>query len=362
MRAEWGGAVSVVREPRVGVLLVNLGTPDTPSVKDVRRYLREFLGDPRVLDVHPVLRWYLLNLVFLPFRPRRSAAQYASIWTAAGSPLLLHSRALTTALQQRLGSSVTVDLAMRYGQPTVDDALDRLMAAAVDRIIVVPLYPQYASSAGGTAIAHVMRRAAERWNVPPIEIVADYFDDPRFIEALCRSVRPVLDGFDPDFVLMSYHGVPERQVRKSDPSGDWCLQSDRCCEGIDQANRWCYRAQCFATSRHLAAGLGLASHQTGTAFQSRLGSDPWIRPHTDRMFGQLAAAGVRRLAVVCPGFAADCLETIEEIGDRGAYAWSALGGEAFQLVPCLNAEPGWVDALAGMIEARIGIEASVGSI
>ncbi len=359
MRAEWGGAVTVVREPRVGVLLVNLGTPDTPSTKDVRRYLREFLGDPRVLDVHPVLRWYLLNLVFLPFRPRRSAAQYASIWTPAGSPLLVHGYALKDAVQQRLGQGVTVELAMRYGNPSVDGAFDRLMAASVDRIIVVPLYPQYASSAGGTAVAHLLRRAAERWNVPPIEVIADYFDDPRFIDALCRSARPVLDDFDPDFVLMSYHSVPERQVRKSDPSGAHCLTAEGCCDGVDHANRWCYRAQCFATSRELAAGLGLAPGQTATAFQSRLGSEPWIGPHTDRLLAELAASGVRRLAVICPGFAADCLETVEEIGERGAHAWFASGGEAFQLVPCLNAEPVWVDALAAMIEARVGLQGSV---
>jgi len=337
---------------RTGVLLVNLGTPASPSTRDVRRYLREFLSDPRVIDLPAPLRWLLLRTVILPFRPRRSAAQYASIWTAAGSPLLVHGRALAEALAAQLGPDFVVALAMRYGEPSLAGALDQLAAADLAQIVVLPLYPQYASSSGGSSLERVYALAGARENVPALASISDFHDDPGFIEAFATVARPVLDAFRPDHVLLSYHGLPERHMRKADASGRHCLASPACCDAVGPVNRSCYRAQCFATSRVLAAALGLAPERHSVSFQSRLGRDPWIRPYTDERLPELARAGVRRLAVLCPAFVADCLETLEEIGIRAREQWLALGGEDLALVPSLNASRRWVEAVARLVRAR----------
>jgi ferrochelatase len=335
-----------------GVLLVNLGTPDSPAVRDVRRYLREFLSDPRVLDVSAPARWLLLHALILPFRPRRAARQYASIWLPEGSPLLVHGRALAAALATTLGERFRVALGMRYGSPSLAGALEELVAADVSKIVVLPLFPQYASSSGGSALARVFALAGARWNVPALDAVSDFHDDPGFVEAFAAVARPVLADFRPDHVLLSYHGLPERHVRKSDPTGRHCLASAECCATIGRANRHCYRAQCFATSRALAAALALAPARHSVSFQSRLGRDPWLRPYTDERLPELARAGVRRLALLCPAFVADCLETVEEIGIRARDQWASLGGEALALVPSLNASPRWVEAVAALVRAR----------
>jgi ferrochelatase len=345
-------AVTDAPARRTGVLLVNLGTPDAPTPGAVQRYLREFLSDPRVLDVPAPLRWALLNLVILPFRPRRSAAQYRSVWMPEGSPLLVHGQALRDAVAKALGDGFVVELAMRYGRPDLASALARLVAADVAKIVVLPLYPQYAASSGGSTAERVLALAAARWNVPPLELIGDFHDDPGFVEAFAEVARPVLADFRPDFVLLSYHGLPERHVRKSDASGAHCLASPRCCDAVGPVNRYCYRAQCYGTSRLLAAALGLAPDRVSTSFQSRLGRDPWIQPYTDEVLPELAARGVKRLAVLCPAFVADCLETVEEIGVRAAEQWRGLGGEALQLVPSLNASPRWVRAVAELVRGR----------
>ena len=330
---------------------MNLGSPEAPTAPAVRRYLREFLGDPRVLDLPAPLRWLLLEALILPFRPRRSAAQYSSIWTPQGSPLLVHGRALRDALAKRLGEGFRVELAMRYGEPAIRSGLEALLRADVTRIRVVPLFPQYASASTGSALARVFEVAGELWNVPALEVVAEsYADEPGFVASLAAVARPALDAFRPDFVLLSYHGLPERHVRKSDATGTHCLARPDCCEALGPANRFCYRAQCLATSRALAAALELPPERHSTAFQSRLGRDPWIAPYTDRVLPELAARGVRRLAVLCPSFVADCLETLEEIGVRAREQWRALGGAELLLVPCLNAHPRWVDTLAGWLQ------------
>jgi ferrochelatase len=334
---------------RIGVLLIQLGTPDSPSPRDVRRYLREFLGDRRVLDMPRVPHWLLLNLVILPFRPRKSAEAYSAIWTERGSPLLLHSRALATAVAERLGEDFRVELGSRYGRPSSREALERLVREDVERVIVLPLFPHYAASSTGSALAHVLDLASEMWNVPELSTVGAFYEHPDYIAALAASARPCLREFKPDHVLFSYHGLPERQVRKSDTSGSHCLSSDDCCAAIGAANRHCYRAQCFATTRALAAALEIDDGRHSISFQSRLGRIPWIRPYTDHVLPELAAQGARRLAVLCPSFVADCLETLEEIGIRARQQWEELGGEDFLLVPCLNSEPRWAETLAGMI-------------
>lgn len=332
-----------------GVLLVNLGTPDSPRVPDVRRYLREFLSDPRVIDIHPAGRWLLLNLIILPFRPAKSAAAYQKVWTEEGSPLLVHSRNLTEGVRQALGPSHVVELAMRYGEPSIPSALARLVAAQPERIVVVPLFPQYSAAATGSAVERVYQVLGTGWNVPPASTVGAFYDDPGFLDAFVGVARRHLDAFRPDFVLFSYHGLPERHMRKSDTSGQHCLQSASCCDKIGEANRYCYRAHCYATTRSLAGALGLPADRHSVSFQSRLGRTPWIRPYTDLVLPDLARAGKKRLAIMCPAFVADCLETVEEIGIRAREQWKSLGGEELLLVPSLNAEPTWIEAVAALV-------------
>jgi ferrochelatase len=331
-----------------GVLLVNLGTPDAPTTAAVRRYLAEFLADPHVLDMNPAARWLLLHALILPFRSPKSARAYASVWRADGSPLLVHSRALVEAVATRL-SPTPVALAMRYGQPSIADGLQRLHAAGCRRLVVAPLYPQFATSSTTTATAAVEANLRGRWGRDDVAFVPPFYDHPAFIAAWAAVAAPVLDEFRPDHVLFSFHGLPERHVRAvSDPS--ICLASPACCDAIGPGNARCYRAQCHATWRGLVAALALDGACTSIAFQSRLGREPWIRPYTDVALDELARAGVRRLAVVCPAFVADCLETVEEIGLRARAQFRAAGGEELRLVPSLNATPAWVDAVIALIE------------
>ncbi len=334
----------------IGVLLVQLGTPDSPEVPAVRRYLREFLSDPRVLDMPAPARALLLHAVILPFRPRRSAEAYEKIWTDAGSPLLLHTQALAAAVQQLLGDGYRVAVGMRYQNPPLADAVATLAAGGCERLVVLPLFPQYSSAASGSAVEESLRSIGSRRNVPDVRTLGAFYDDPGFLRAVADVAKPELDGFAPDHVLFSYHGLPEKQIRKSDPTGAWCLRRAGCCDRIGAANRFCYRAQCLATTRGIADLLGLASGSYSTAFQSRLAGQKWIEPYTDKVLPELHAAGVRRLAVLTPSFTADCLETLEEIGIRGRQQWSDLGGGDFLLVPCVNAAPTWAAAVANMIK------------
>jgi ferrochelatase len=335
----------------VGILLLNLGTPDGPTPPAVRRYLREFLSDPRVIDIHPVARKLLLELVILPTRPRRSAAAYAKIWTREGSPLLTFSRALEARVRQALGPGHLVELAMRYGQPAVGEALERLRSGGATRLVVAPLYPQYSSAATGSSLEAVFAALARQPVVPPVSVLPPFFDDPGFIGAFAAVGAPVLAREQPDHVLFSFHGLPERHVKASDHSGRHCLQSAGCCDALGEANRDCYRAQCFATARALAARLALAPGSWSVCFQSRLGRTPWIKPWTDQRLDELARQGKRRLVVFSPAFVADCLETLEEIGLRAHEQFTAAGGERVALVPSLNASDAWVEALVRLLRA-----------
>ncbi|MEE2677651.1 MAG: ferrochelatase [Myxococcota bacterium] len=339
-------------ELRTGILLVNLGSPESPNPGDVRRYLREFLSDPRVLDIPTVLRTALLEGVILPFRPRRSAAAYRQIWTPEGSPLLVHGRALRAALASALGPGYVVELAMRYGTPSLRGALLRLAGADVARIVAVPLYPQYSTAATGSTIAALEAELRQQPELPPLECLPPFHSDPGFIRAWTEVAGPELDRFRPDYVLFSYHGLPVRQLTKVDARANTCLVQSDCCDTLHAANRLCYRAHCYATTRALAAALSLEPARHGVGFQSRLGGGKWIRPYTDKRLPELAAAGHRRLAILCPAFVADCLETLEEIGIRARDQWKQLGGEALHLVPSLNAHPAWVEGLASRLRSR----------
>jgi len=332
-----------------GLLLINLGTPDAPTSAAVRRYLRQFLSDPRVLDMNPIGRKLLLELIILPTRPKKSAHAYTQIWDATrGSPLLFHGTDLADAVRTRLGAGWHVELGMRYGAPPVAAALDRLIAAEVERIVVLPLYPQYASSSTGSSLEHLYQLAGRRNNVPPLAVIPPFFGAAGFLDAFTAVARPRLDAFGPDHVVFSFHGLPERHMRAGDPTHAHCLASPSCCDQVAGPSRDCYRAQSFATARALAARLALPADGWTVTFQSRLGRVPWIKPYTDEVLPTLVKRGIKRVAVLCPAFVADCLETLEEIGMRAAAQWKADGGEALELVPSLNATAVWADAVAGM--------------
>jgi ferrochelatase len=337
---------------KTGILLINLGTPDAPRTPEVRRYLREFLSDPRVLDMPALGRFLLVNGIIVPFRSPKSAAAYREVWTEEGSPLLCYGLQLRDGLRAR-HPEVPIELAMRYGSPSLAQGLDALRAAGCDRILCAPLYPQYASSSTGSSLEAVYRLAAERWNTPYIDALPAFYDEPHFLDAFAAIGKPVLDELQADHVLFSYHGLPERHCTKSDESGSHCLASETCCERIVDANRNCYRAQCFATTAGLRERLGLDESNSTIAFQSRLGRTPWIRPYTDEVVVQLAERGVKRLAVYCPAFVADCLETIEEIGMRAREDFCGAGGEELVLVPSLNASPEWVEGLGELLSSRL---------
>jgi ferrochelatase len=341
----------------IGYLLLNLGTPDAPTPAAVRRYLREFLSDPRVIDINPVGRKLLLELVILPFRPKKSAAAYAKVWGAEGSPLLTLSRALEVKVREAMGPGQLVELGMRYGRPSIPEAIERLRQAGATRLVVAPLYPQYSSSATGSSLEAVFAELARRHVVTPVAVLPAFYEDPGFISAFAAVGAPVLGREKPDHVLFSFHGLPERHVKASDHSGSHCLQSAGCCDAIGPANRDCYRAQCHATARALAGRLGLAPGSWSICFQSRLGRTPWIKPYTDVVLDELAKDGKKRLCVFCPAFVADCLETLEEIGMRAREQFVAAGGESLALVPSLNASPAWVDALVVLLR-RAGGERS----
>jgi ferrochelatase len=330
-----------------GVLLINLGTPSEPSTRAVRRYLREFLSDPRVIDIPTPLRWLLLNAIILPTRPRKSAAAYRKVWRDdEGSPLAHFSRLQEHALQVALPQHKVL-LAMRYGEPSLAGALAQFARAGIDDIVVVPLYPQYASASTGSSLEKLFDLVAPQVAVPRLRVLPEFYDDSGFITAFAAVASPLLAEFKPDHVLLSYHGLPERQVKATDATGSHCLATADCCDRIVPANRRCYRAQCYATSRAIAARLGLAN--VSTSFQSRLGRTPWIKPYSDLVLRELAARGVKRLAVLCPSFVADCLETLEEVAIRGAEDFKAAGGERLLLVPSLNDHPRWIEALAHMV-------------
>ena len=335
-------------DERVGVLLANTGTTAAPKPKETRAYLKQFLSDPRVLDIPPLKRWWILNVFILPKRPKESAEAFSQVWTKDGSPLLVISEELRQALAAELPNAV-VEVGMRYGDPSIPDAIDRLLDADIERLIIAPLFPQYASAANGSVLELAYTHVAKRWNVPPVSVLPPFYDEEEFLHAWVEVSRPLLNEFKPDHVLFSYHGLPERQVRKSDPTGGHCLVKPDCCDQRVPANRNCYRMHCLSTSRSLIERLDLAAENCTTTFQSRLGNDPWLQPATDEAVPQLARDGVKRLAVMCPAFTADCLETLEEIGMRAQEDFLENGGEAFTMVPSLNSHPAWVRGLAAML-------------
>ncbi|AWV89571.1 ferrochelatase [Bradymonas sediminis] len=339
-----------------GVLLINLGSPDSTDVGDVRRYLHEFLTDPRVLDNPAPIRHAVVNLAILPTRPKESAHAYEQIWTDEGSPLIIITEKVATLLRERIGANFDQDLpvvvGMRYQNPSTRSALQKLAGLGVEDLFVVPLYPHYAMSSYETAVAKVKDEARDLGLDMSLTFQPPFFDDPDYIEAMVEVAKPYLEE-DYDKILFSYHGIPERHLRKSDASGCHCLQSEDCCQKASPAHATCYRRQVHATTWAFTEKAGIPPEKWDLAFQSRLGRDPWLMPYTDKAIEDYPGEGVKKLVVISPAFVSDCLETIEELGMRGKEDFLAAGGEDYRLVPCLNEHPRWIDTLEKFVKTFV---------
>ena len=340
---------------KTGILLINLGTPDSPSTRDVRIYLRELLSCERVIDINPVARWFVLNLLILPFRPRKSAKAYKKIWMDEGSPLLVFSEKLKTALlEQFAGKDIPLEFGMQCRKPSLQNAIAKLRGQNCDQIIVLPLYPQYASSSYGAAIEDLYKAILNDWNIPHLRIIPPFFSDSRFIDAWAKIGLPYIEK-KPDHVLFSFHGLPLRHLKKSDYTGKWCKNDYSCCKELINENRNCYSAQCYYTAKLIAKSLKIEEEKWSVSFQSRLGRDEWVKPYTEPHLKELAERGMKRVIVFCPSFVADCLETIEEIGISAAEHFKEYGGEELKLVPSLNNHPEWVLALTSIIRQQLAV-------
>ncbi len=336
---------------KTGVLIINLGTPESPSVPDVRKYLREFLMDARVIDIPFWRRFLLINFIIAPFRAPESAKGYHELWTPQGSPLKFYSQALEGLLQQALGADFQVKLAMRYQSPSIKSVLLHFKNKGFKQLIIIPLYPQYASSSSGSTMEEVMN-VLKGWEVvPEINLISQFFDHPLFIRAFVEIGKKYVAQERFDHYLFSYHGLPEHQILKSS-CDRYCRLGD-CCAVYHGKNRYCYRAQCFETTRLLVAALGIKKDDYTICFQSRLGRTPWIKPYTDEVIKQLAGRGIKRVLTFSPAFVADCLETTIEIGVEYKKLFIDHGGEHWQLVESLNVHPVWVECLKQMVIDRL---------
>ena len=349
--------VSVLQSPiaarksygKTGVLLVNLGTPDSPAVPDVRKYLREFLMDGRVIDIPLVPRSLLVNGIIAPFRAPKSAKIYKQLWTETGSPLKYYGKAVERALQQALGDEYVVTLAMRYQSPNIESALTDFQQQGLTELIVIPFFPQYASASTGSVYQKVMD-VVKSWQViPAIRFVNRFLEHPKFIEGFTQLGRKYMTAYDYDHFLFSYHGLPESQIRKGDVTKTVC-QFGECCGSLHALNQHCYRAQCFETTRLLVNALGIPEGKYTTCFQSRLGSDPWIKPYTDNIIKELPAKGIKSVLAFSPAFVADCLETTIEVGVEYKELFEQAGGEHWQLVESLNDSPIWIETLVDLVK------------
>lgn len=340
---------------KTAILLVNLGTPESPKVIDVRKYLTQFLNDPRVIDLPWLGRKLLVNGIIVPFRAPKSAKEYQKLFDSNGgtSPLLMHSENLKSELQKLYSGdeNVTVELAMRYGNPSIKSRLEKLQKGNFDSIVVVPLYPHYASSSTGTVVEEVMRIISKWWAIPEIKLVGQFFNRPEYIDAFVE-VSKEYNHEDYDHVVFSYHGLPVRHLDKTYVDGSLC--SDHDCENeIPEDGKLCYKAACYETTRQLVKKLNITEGKYTTSFQSRLGKDPWVQPYSDFVLNDLAKEGKKKVLVFSPAFVADCLETIVEIGMEYNKEFIEAGGEKIQLVESLNANPVWVSGLKNILNDYI---------
>ena len=339
--------------PKTGVLLINLGTPDSPSVKDVRRYLFEFLNDPRVINISPIARFFLVNFIIVPFRAPKSAKIYRKLWIGQGppacvqgSPILIYGESVQKKLQEELGVNYGVELAMRYQNPNLDDVVREMEKKNNNKIIIIPMFPQYASASTGSAIEKAMKLISKWWVIPELKIISQFYDNEGYLNTIVEQAKKYnLNNYD--HVLFSYHGLPVRQVDKVYGDGRLC-EEHNCETEITTENKYCYKAACYATTRLLAAKLYISKEKHTVCFQSRLDKD-WLEPFTDKVIIDQAKKGAKRLLVFSPAFVADCLETTVEIGIEYQDLFVQYGGEKIQLVESLNDHPMWIETLKKIV-------------
>ncbi|MBI3883425.1 MAG: ferrochelatase [Sphingobacteriales bacterium] len=331
-----------------GILLMNLGSPDSTEVKDVKRYLDEFLMDERVIDIPYLARLLLIKGFITPRRSYQSAEAYRTIWKPEGSPLIIFTKQLQEALQQQVQEPV--EIAMRYGNPSPKEGFDKLLQRQPDleEVIAVPLYPHYAMSSFETAVEHTKEAHKKNGYSFKLTFVEPYYNDADYITALAENMRPYLQQ-DYDHILFSYHGIPGRHIRKSDITGNHCLKSGNCCDTASPAHAHCYRHQCFTTTRLVTQQLNIPQEKFSISFQSRLGKG-WLEPFTDVRLEAMPKEGIKKLLILCPAFVSDCLETLEEIEERGKESFIGAGGQTYTMIPCLNTHPLWVSTVKKLVE------------
>ncbi len=330
-----------------GILLMNLGSPDSTNIPDVKKYLDQFLMDKRVIDKSWLLRALLVKGIIIPFRAPKSAEAYKTIWTEAGSPLIVFTEQLKDELQKEIVEPV--EIAMRYGNPSPEEGFDSLLkrAPGIEEVIALPLYPHYAMSSYETAVEYTKEIHKRNKYSFRLRFIDPFYNEPNYINALSEVFRPFLQK-EYDHILFSYHGVPARHIHKSDITGCHCLQVENCCEVPSPAHAHCYRHQVFTTTRLVAEKLNIPKNKYSVSFQSRLGKG-WLTPFTDIRLQEMPGEGTKKLLIVCPAFVSDCLETLEEIKIRGREIFMEAGGESFEMIPCLNTSPLWVKAIAGYV-------------
>jgi ferrochelatase len=332
-----------------GVLLVNLGSPDSTNPKDVKKYLDEFLMDPRVIDVPKWARILLVRGIILNTRPKKSAEAYQKIWWEEGSPLIVISERLKKKVQEK--TTIPIVLAMRYGSMSLQKGLRELVDKGVKEVLVIPLYPQFAMATSETIEVKVEELRKKLFPELEISSLPAFYREPEYVEVLAKSISEGLQNVEYDHILFSYHGVPERHIRKSDITRSHCKIDGSCCVTASKAHQFCYRHQCLDTTRSIVEKLNLKEGSYSTTFQSRLGFDPWLQPYTDRTIERLGKAGVKRLVIVTPAFVSDCLETLEEIAMEGEEIFKEVGGQDFTVIPCLNDRDDWASVIAGWIDS-----------
>lgn len=341
---------------KIGVLLVNLGTPDSPNPADVKRYLTEFLTDQRVIDLPYIKQQLLVRGVIIPQRYKNSAASYQKIWNEEGSPLMVYGRVLEKKLAEILPENFHIKLAMRYQNPSIYEGLKVLLKKNIDHLIVLPLFPQYASATTGTVIQKVMEEIKCLQTYPKMTFINSFHNDPNMIEAFAqRGVDAKWQDYD--HILLSFHGLPERQLIKADKR-NCCKQKENCCKTYREENRNCYSAQCYDTAAALVARLGIPQGRYTICFQSRLGSDPWIQPYASDVIKKLAQDGRKRVLTFCPSFICDCLETLFEFEEEYNQEFRHLGGETLDLVPGLNESPIWIEAVKNLLLRHVSLQVS----
>jgi ferrochelatase len=331
-----------------GALLINLGSPDSPDPKDVKRYLGEFLMDERVIDLPKALRTFLVKGIILNTRPKKSAKAYKKIWWEEGSPLIVLSKRLRQSVQKKV--TIPVELAMRYGTPSIEEGIKNLVDQGINEIILIPLYPQFAMATTETIL--VLAEEVRLQNHPQVSftVLPPFYNHPDYIRVLSESIQENLKGKEWEHLLFSYHGIPERHIRKSDVTKSHCKIDKSCCQTSSKAHQYCYRHQCYETTRQVAEYLELKEGTFSTSFQSRLGLDPWLRPYTDQTVAKFAKKGVKKMAIATPAFVSDCLETLEEIGMEAAEDFEQKGGEKLFVIPCINDRPDWVNVMSRWID------------